>query len=270
MKMIEIKQNKINSENVNSVNAREIWKFLEVKTKFADWIQRTIEKFDFAENVDYIKASQKWEASKTGQTQIEYIVTIDMAKELAMVENNPKGKEARKYFINAEKELQNIKQTPPPENNFKLPQNYREALLELVDKVEAIDKLTNEVNHQNQLLMIQQPKVEFANRLEKSIGTLPIRDLAKVYADKNLKIGERKLFDFLRKTEMLALNNKPYQRFVDMGIFAVKEGTFRNPSTGEDSIYLQTRVTAKGQEYIFRKLTMCEAVANHSLFEMGA
>ena len=100
--LIEIKVTTIGTEEVNSVNARDIHSYLEVKTRFNDWIQRAIKKYDFEENLDYSKMSINVQGVKKPIT--EYIVTLDMAKELSMLENNKKGKETRKYFIQMEKE----------------------------------------------------------------------------------------------------------------------------------------------------------------------
>ena len=103
--IITITKNEIGNAELNSVNARDIHNYLQVNSKFADWIKRAIVKYDFKENIDFTvlknEYAEKWEFSPT-----EYIVTMDMAKELAMLENNPKGRETRKYFINCEKELQ--------------------------------------------------------------------------------------------------------------------------------------------------------------------
>ena len=99
--LIQITKNTINgADEINSVNAREIHKYLEVKTKFADWIKRAIEKYDFIENQDYAILKN----GNGNNAYIDYIVVLDMAKELAMLENNPKGKETRKYFIEFEKQ----------------------------------------------------------------------------------------------------------------------------------------------------------------------
>ncbi len=100
--IITISKKEINGTEVNSVNAREIHEHLEVKTRFNDWINRAIQKYDFKENVDYSKMSK---SPNGGRPEQDYIVTLDMAKELAMLENNPKGRETRKYFIAVEKEF---------------------------------------------------------------------------------------------------------------------------------------------------------------------
>ena len=102
--LIQITKNTINAAEINSVNAREIHKYLEVKTKFADWIKRAIEKYDFIENQDYAILKN----GNGNNAYIDYIVVLDMAKELAMLENNPKGKETRKYFIEFEKQGKNL------------------------------------------------------------------------------------------------------------------------------------------------------------------
>ena len=86
-------------------NAETLFKFLVVNSKFADWIKNRIAQYGFIENQDYIVKT-----TYTGRRpRKEYFVTLDMAKELCMVENNDKGKEARRYFIKCEKELQAIK-----------------------------------------------------------------------------------------------------------------------------------------------------------------
>ena len=100
--IIKVTKNEIGNAELNSVNARDIHSYLEVKTRFNDWINRAISKYDFKENIDFYSFLSK----TSGRPEKEYIVTMDMAKELAMLENNPKGRETRKYFINCEKELQ--------------------------------------------------------------------------------------------------------------------------------------------------------------------
>ncbi|MEE3776489.1 antA/AntB antirepressor family protein [Campylobacter sp. CX2-4080-23] len=86
-------------------NAEILFKFLAVDTKFADWITRRINKYSFTENQDYIIQT----AYTKGRPRKEYFITLDMAKELCMVENNERGKEARRYFIECEKKLSRLK-----------------------------------------------------------------------------------------------------------------------------------------------------------------
>ena len=105
--IITITKNEIGNAELNSVNARDIHNYLQVNSKFADWIKRAISKYDFKENIDYtVLKNEKKLNDGVCRPFTDYIVTMDMAKELAMLENNPKGRETRKYFINCEKELQ--------------------------------------------------------------------------------------------------------------------------------------------------------------------
>lgn len=90
------------------ISARELHEFLEVKSKYNDWISNRIKKYGFIENEDYILVTKILVTNnpKNPTTEAQdHAVTIDMAKELSMVENNEKGKEARRYFINCEKQI---------------------------------------------------------------------------------------------------------------------------------------------------------------------
>lgn len=71
-----------------AVNARELHDFLESKQRFSDWIKNRIEKYGFVEKIDFIKVSENYDTSGGVQSVINYYITIEMAKELCMVENN--------------------------------------------------------------------------------------------------------------------------------------------------------------------------------------
>ena len=86
-------------------NAEKLFAILEVNSKFADWIKNRISQYGFIENQDYVIQI----AYTKGRPRKEYFITLDMAKELCMVENNERGKEARRYFIKCEQELQALK-----------------------------------------------------------------------------------------------------------------------------------------------------------------
>ena len=97
--LITITTATINDEEVNAVNARELHEKLGVKTQFKDWMPRRIEEFGFEEGKDFSSILSK----SHGRPSKEYIISIEMAKELAMVENNERGREIRRYFIEVEK-----------------------------------------------------------------------------------------------------------------------------------------------------------------------
>lgn len=116
--LIEIKKELIGAENINSVNSRELWNNLEVKKPFSDWIKFQINSLSLEQNIDYILVSQKSEAKGRGGNRKEtfdYIITLDTAKHIAMASRTEKGKEVRKYFIEAEKKLNQLQ---PQEQNI--------------------------------------------------------------------------------------------------------------------------------------------------------
>lgn len=86
-----------------AINARELHQKLGSKYQFANWIQERIEKYGFVENQDYEVFKENLKNSKGGRPSKEYALSLDMAKELCMIENNEKGRMIRKYFIEVEK-----------------------------------------------------------------------------------------------------------------------------------------------------------------------
>lgn len=128
MQSLEIIKQTIGEDEINAVNARELYEYLEVKTAFKDWIVRRLEDTQAEENFDYIMFEKKQiveaNADKSvfssnlsknandniiekeyakGRPSKEYIITLDLAKELSMLEKSKKGKEIRRHFIEFEK-----------------------------------------------------------------------------------------------------------------------------------------------------------------------
>lgn len=104
---------KISENNGNKVvSARELHAFLEVETRFGDWIARRIDEYDFTENEDFEVLLKNEKNPQGGRPAVEYAISLDMAKELAMVEKNDKGKQARRYFIAIEKKATQPQATP--------------------------------------------------------------------------------------------------------------------------------------------------------------
>ena len=94
------------------INARELHKKLNNKRQFADWIKQRINKYKFLENQDFFKLHNFVMLGNLKRPQIDYYLTIDMAKELCMVENNETGRKIRRYFIEVEKRYREIINTP--------------------------------------------------------------------------------------------------------------------------------------------------------------
>lgn len=129
------------------VSAIELHNFLEIKTRYDKWFLRLVKKYDFVENEDYIVVGQKRPSNEIkGFTEYtEHFVTIDVAKEIAMVTNNDNGRKARKYFIEAEKELRKIKE----ENKQELPLKEK-LLLDIINSNDDVSRAIAINNYQTQ------------------------------------------------------------------------------------------------------------------------
>lgn len=232
MELIKIQESKINGVDVNSVNSRDIHNYLEINTTYSNWIKRAIDKYGFIENEDFT-------ISKNGNGAnafIDYIVTIDVAKELCMVSNTDKGKETRRYFIEAEKKLN---------KPLSFEEMAKQTIL-LADK--RIRELENKIES-------DKPKVLIANTLLSSENTLDVEMFAKALFDESgVNLGRNKLFKWFRDNGFLNDKNRPYQQFIDRGYFKLKEGTYINQATNEPQIYFQLRITTKGQMYFANRL----------------
>ena len=169
---------------------------------------------------------------------VDYIVSIDMAKELCMLDDSAKGRQFRKYFIECEKQAK---------STFQIPQTYSEALMLAAKQAEQIEQ-------QTALIEAQKPKVEFYEAVTGSSDTIDISSVAKVL---NIKgFGRNNLFEFLRDKNILMQDNQPFQTFVDRGYFRVIESKYNKPD-GSSHINLKTVVYQKGLDYIRKLLEVC-------------
>ena len=139
-----------NESGVNCVSARELHEGLEVKRDFTTWIKGRITKYNFEENTDYIVFTKMGENPQGGRPQQDYIITVDMAKELCMVENNDLGRKFRKYFIACEKKLQEVQQ-PKQMSDMEIlsravlisQEQIKQLTAELTEKTEFIDDIND-------------------------------------------------------------------------------------------------------------------------------
>jgi len=94
----------IDGVEVNAINARELWENLEIQTPFHKWIQRRLDDSMFVEGQDFVTMDKNVRGGK----QVDYIISLEMAKHLAMMEKTGRAFEVRQYFIDAEKKLRQI------------------------------------------------------------------------------------------------------------------------------------------------------------------
>lgn len=230
MQLIEINNKTINNEIKETVDARELHSFLEVNTRFNDWINNRICDFGFIENQDFISFTQNL---VSGGKLKEYALTLGMAKELSMVERNGKGKQARQYFIECERRLAKTVDTPE---------------IQIAHALILASKMLEET--QKQIAHLQ-PKADFYDAVTGSGDAIDIGTVAKVL---NCGIGRTRLFEFLRSEQILMLNNQPYQKYIDCGYFRVIESSFQKPD-GSTHVSMKTVVFQRGVDFIRRQLS---------------
>ena len=96
----------IQNQPVQLCNARELHAFLEIQTRYKDWIKNRINEYGFIQDEDYLVITER----TNGRPRKEYHITLDMGKELGMVERNERGRQIRQYFIRCERTLKTLQQ----------------------------------------------------------------------------------------------------------------------------------------------------------------
>lgn len=212
-----------NTENP-TVSARALHEALEIETPFTMWFQRMCE-YGFDPQRDFVT---KMLESTGGRPSTDYDITIDMAKEICMLQRTEKGKQYRQYFIDLEKA-------------WNTPEQIFARALKMAEKV---------IEQKDKLILEMKPKAAFFDDVASSKSAIAIGDVAKVIGIKNM--GRNNLFELLRDKKVLMQDNKPYQKYIDCGYFRVIEQKYQKPD-GEVVVTFKTLVYQKGVDFI-RKL----------------
>ncbi len=141
MELIKI----IEREGRQLVSGRELHEFLEIRTKYKDWFRRMVE-YGFEEESDFIRVAQKRATNNLKNpvtTVINHAISLDMAKEISMIQRTEKGKIARQYFINCEKKLKEVKKLSPMELmelQFKTLKEQKEKIAQVENRVYKLEE----------------------------------------------------------------------------------------------------------------------------------
>lgn len=223
-----------NEEGKQLVSARELHEFLEVGRDFTTWIKGRIKKYEFVENVDFVilnLAHQNGGASWGGSNKVDYALAIDTAKELSMIENNEKGREARRYFIECEKKAREV--TRP-----QLPQDYLSALKALVESEEEKQRLSLEKAkiEEEKNRLIHQGKLYTTTEIAKELGFKS----AKAF---NEFLKEKKIQYKVNDTWVLAA------RFSELGYTEIKQTELDN-----GKIIYNRKWTGTGRDWLINEI----------------
>lgn len=219
---------KVTEENGKQlVSAKELHKFLEVSTEPILWCNRMFD-YGFVNGIDYTAIKSENPVNKRLGT-LDYVITLDCAKEISMLQRTDKGKEARQYFIAREKQAKELEKQ-------QLPQDYLSALKALVQSEEQKQLAQAEVKE-------LKPKAEGYDTFIDSKSLQGFKEVANV-----LGLGRNKMMQELRALKIITNKNIPYQQYLNSGYFEVKESSQNGFNVAT------TYVTAKGIDYIRKKL----------------
>ena len=230
-----------------TVSARELHEKLNIKTAFKDWFPRMVA-YGFAEGEDFnlLKNERvQVEGSREVKREItDYNISIGMAKQICMIQRSPEGKQIREYLISLEKAWN----TPE---------------LIMARALKMADKQITDLKAENRQLMFEnnqlteenyrnQPLVDFSRTVSGSRDSIHIGQFAKL-----IGVGPNTMFNWLRQKGYLGRAgsnyNMPIQKYINMGIFSLKENTAKDKD-GNTIIYPPTPlVTGKGQVYLHNK-----------------
>lgn len=217
-----------------TLSARELYKELNVTDRFTRWFERMGE-YGFEENIDFtsVKSSTLVNNGATRELQ-DYRITLDMAKEIAMLQRNEKGKQIRKKLIELEKA-------------WNSPEKVMARALDIAHKTIANLQIENEE---------MKPKALFADTVAASDSSILVGQEAKLISQSGCKMGQNRFFAWLRENGYLCSKgenyNMPTQKSREMDLIEIKIRTVTNP----DGSVRETKtpvITGKGQIYFINK-----------------
>lgn len=225
--------------DTQTISARELHERLNIGTRFNDWFPRMCE-YGFIEDEDFYSKMSKTENG--GRPSVDYDISIDMAKQICMIQRTPEGKACRQYLIDLEKA-------------WNTPEQVMARALRIANNTIASLKTDKERLLEDNSRM--KPKEIFADAVATSHTSILIGDLAKLIKQNGVDMGQKRLFAWMREKGYLIKRagpdyNMPTQRSMEMGLFEVKESTLNNPD-GSVRINKTTKVTGKGQQYFINK-----------------
>lgn len=226
-----------NEEGEARVSARELYDALNVSknTRFSRWFETNSKQL--IEDEDYRGVLTSTPQNQHGGVQQlqDYALTIDAAKQIAMMSGTPKGREVRMYFIQVEKAWNSPDQ--------------------IMARALQISKM--KLEHKDKLIAEMTPKALFADAVSASQTSILVGELAKLLKQNGVEMGANRLFVWLREKGYLIKRkgtdyNMPTQRSMELGLFEIKEHSHIN-SNGVNVTTKTPKVTGKGQQYFINK-----------------
>lgn len=199
-------------------------------------------------HTDFFTESQY--TDKSNRQKPCYLVTKKGCEFIAHKLTGVKGTEFTAKYINRFHEMEDTIKTQLPQGNDLIALAVIEAQKMIAERDKQIERM--------------KPKEIFADAVSASETSILVGDLAKLISQNGYKIGQKRLFEWLRTNNFLiksgSSRNMPQQRFVEQGLFEIKESNIQNPD-GSVRITRTTKVTGKGQIYFVNKFMNSEGTA---------
>ncbi|HET2286437.1 phage antirepressor protein [Streptococcus pneumoniae] len=224
----------LNENQEPVVSARQLHQTLEVKKRFSAWFEANSKLF--IENEDFTSVQTGTVVNNGAIKPLQdYALTLDMAKQLAMMSRTIKGAEIRQYFIQVEKD-------------FNSPEKIMARALLMADQ--KVHKLEAQIE-------ADRPKVLFADAVSASHTSILVSELAKLISQNGYKIGANRLFSWMRENGYLIKRkgsdwNVPTQRSMDLKLFEIMKTNVQH-ADGHITVNKTPKVTGKGQQYFINK-----------------
>lgn len=232
---------KVNYSNDRpTVSGRDLHEKLEIKTEYRHWFPRMCE-YGFAEGVDFnpfkIDRVEMEGEREVKRALVDHQLTIEMAKQICMIQRSDAGRRYREYFLEVERKWNDPQAV------------MARSLIYANRQLEVVTGRLEEVNAQ---LEEAQPKVIFADAVSAAKSSILVGDLAKILRQNGVEIGQKRLFEWLRNNGYLMKTgesyNMPTQKAMERQLFEIKVGTYINPD-GSVRVTKTTKVSGKGQQY---------------------
>lgn len=233
-----------NPDGGKAVMGRDLHEFLEVRRDYTSWFKQMTD-YGFSAGQDFTPNLVK---STGGRPRADHIITLDMAKEISMIQRTERGKQARQYFIECERRMKQLQPELTPE------QLMAKALLQaeqtMLEQTQAIEALNTRVED-------MEPSYNLGEALLSTEDNIYVGDMAKMLKSRGLFYGGRtKLFAWLKDNDyIMKTGSSGYaalQRWLDRGVLDVEEHVYE-PFFGEPKLRYTIKVTPKGQEHFINK-----------------
>lgn len=227
-----------NEQGEQHVSARELYKELGVQKRFSAWFGQYQDMYVDGSDFTSVLSGTVVNNGAVRQLQ-DYSLTVEMAKNVAMMSKTAKSQQIRDYFIAVEKEHKALMNDP----RIQMAMGLKSAQLMLDQK----DKIIEEMK----------PKALFADAVSASQSSILIGELAKLLKQNGVDMGQNRLFGYLRENGYLVKRqgsdrNMPTQKSMELGLFEIKEHNHIN-SNGVNVTTKTPKVTGKGQQYFINK-----------------